>query len=263
MQESVSLQNHGPVAVLEFSNPPLNLLTMRLRDTLRRTVLEIGADRSVRAVVLCSTGDRSFSAGSDIREFPASREQGESRALQEHACYDAVERTAPPVIAAVQGHVLGGGLELAMSADLRVGSESATLGLTEIRLGVFPSGGGSQRLAVLVGTSRAKRLMLLGEVIGAEEALRIGLLDEVVPDGTVREAAMALAHRIAAQPRLATQAIKRAVDHGRAFGAAAGQAMEVRLISELFTSHDAREGVQAFLDSRTPNFTHQASEGES
>lgn len=257
MPEGVRVEHQGPVAVLELSNPPLNLLTMELRDGLRRAALEISATSSVRAVVLCSTGDRSFSAGSDIREFPADREQGERRALQEHACYDAVAGIAAPVIAAVQGHVLGGGLELAMSADLRVGAATATLGLPEVRLGVFPSGGGTQRLAALVGASRAKRLMLLGETVGAEEALRIGLLDEVVPQGTARQAALALAQRIAEQPRLATQAIKRAVDHGRAFGPAAGQAMEVRLISELFTSHDAREGVQAFLDSRTPHFTHQ------
>lgn len=256
MPDGVSVEHRGPVAVLELSNPPLNLLTMELRDALRRAALEISATPSVRAVVLCSTGDRSFSAGSDIREFPADREQGEHRALQEHACYDAVAGMAQPVVAAVQGHVLGGGLELAMSADLRIATSTATLGLPEVRLGVFPSGGGTQRLAALIGASRAKRLMLLGETVDAEEALRIGLLDEVVPEDTVREAALALAQRIADQPRLATQAIKRAVDHGRAFGPAAGQAMEVRLISELFTSQDAREGVHAFLDSREPDFKH-------
>lgn len=256
MTASLSVTRDGPVAVLELSNPPLNLLTMQLRADLRDAAREVGADGSVRAVVLRSTGQRSFSAGSDIREFPADPGAGAKRAVEEHACYDAVAAMPQPVVAALQGHVLGGGLELAMSADLRVAEESATLGLPEVKLGVFPSGAGTQRLARLVPPSRAKRMMFLAEVVNAAEALDLGLVDQVVPTATSHDAAMDLARRIAEQPRLAVQAVKRAVDHGLRHGVDAGQAMEVQLIAHLFTSHDAQEGVRAFLEARTPRFEH-------
>lgn len=256
MSATMDVVRDGPVAVLEFSNPPLNLLTMRLRAALREAAETISADTSVRAVVLRSVGERSFSAGSDIREFPADAAAGARRAVQEHACYDAIAAMPQPVVAAVQGHVLGGGLELAMCCDIRVAEATARLGLPEVRLGVFPSGGGTQRLSRLVPASVAKRLMFLGEVLDADEARTLGLVDQVVPHGGAGEAALGLARRIAEQPRLAVQAVKRAVDHGTEFGSRAGQAMEVQLISELFASHDAREGVQAFLESRPADFHH-------
>jgi enoyl-CoA hydratase len=253
----LSVRREGAVAVVEFANPPLNLLTMDLRSRIRAAAADIAADGDVRAVVLQSEGDRSFSAGSDIREFPPDQEAGAERAVLEHACYDAVAALPQPVVAAVQGHVLGGGLELAMAADLRVADESARFGLPEVKLGVFPSGAGTQRLPRLVHPSRAKRMMYLGEVIEAGEALELGLVDEVAPSGTVRDAALRLAQEIAAQPRLAVQAIKKAVDHGLAHGHHAGQAMEVQLISHLFASHDAQEGVRSFLESRVPVFQHR------
>lgn len=252
----LSVTREGPVAILELANPPLNLLTSRLRADLRDAARDIAADSAVRAVVLRSTGRRSFSPGSDIREFPTDPEAGVSRAAEEHGCYDAIANMAQPVVVALQGHVLGGGLELAMSGDLRVAEESATLGLPEVKLGVFPSGGGTQRLPRLIPPSRAKRMMFLGEVIGADEARDLGLVDDVVPTGQAHDAAMVLAQRIARLPRLAVQAIKRAADHGLRHGVDAGQAMEAQLIGALFTSHDAQEGVRAFLESRDPVFKH-------
>ena len=256
MTAEVDVIREGPVAVLELSNPPLNLLTMALRASLRDAAEGISADTSIRAVVLRSVGERAFSAGSDIREFPADAAAGSRRAVQEHACYDSIAAMPQPVVAAIQGHALGGGLELAMSSDIRIAEATARLGLPEVRLGVFPSGGGTQRLARLVPASMAKRMMFLGEVLDAEEALRLGVVDEVVPAGGAGDAAMGLARRIAEQPRLAVQAIKKAVDHGLEFGTRAGQAMEVQLISELFASRDAQEGVQAFLESRPARFQH-------
>lgn len=256
MAATLKVTRDGPVAVLEFSNPPLNLLTMDLRASLREAAMEIGADTSVRAVLLCSTGERAFSAGSDIREFPTDPLTGSKRAVQEHGCYDAIAAMPQPVVAALQGHVLGGGLELAMSSDIRVAEETARLALPEVRLGVFPSGGGTQRLARLLPPSKAKRMMFLAEVLDAAEAQRLGLVDEVAPTGQANSAALAFAQRVAEQPRLAIQAIKQAVNHGLDFGTRAGQAMEVQLISELFASHDAQEGVRAFLESRDPHFNH-------
>jgi enoyl-CoA hydratase len=257
MTGGVRVTTEGAVAVIELANPPLNLLTMQIRSEVRRVAEELAGDRSVRAVVITGAGERSFSAGSDIREFPGSAESGRVRAVAEHACYDAVARLPQPVVAALFGHVLGGGLELALACDLRLAASGTRLGLPEVALGVFPSGAGTQRLPRVIAPSRARRMIFLGETVDAPEALAIGLVDEVVADGRVREAAVSLAQRLADQPALAVRAAKRAIDHGLEHGTRAGQTMEVELIGELFTSADAREGVQAFLESRTPDFTHR------
>lgn len=257
MAGSVEVSTVEGVAFVEFSNAPLNLLTMRLRAEMRETMERIGTDPAVRAVVLRSAGDRAFSAGSDIREFPQDARTGHRRAVQEHACYDAVAGIPQPVVAELSGHVVGGGLELALACDIRVADGTARLGLPEIKLGVFPSGSGTQRLPRIVGASRAKLMMLLGETFDARHALELGLVDEVVEDGQAAAAAAELARRIAGQPALAAQAVKKAVDHGLRFGTRSGQAMEAELIAGLFGSHDAREGVQAFLESRAAIFTHE------
>jgi enoyl-CoA hydratase len=254
---AVEVSTDGAVAVVQLRNPPLNLLTMDMRFALTKAVAAIGADESVRAVVLRGAGDRAFSAGSDIKEFPRTAEEGRDRAEREHACYDAVAGLPQPVVASLQGHVLGGGLELALACDLRVAAEGSRLGLPEIRLGVFPSGGGTQRLPRTIAPSRAKRMMLLAEVIDAAEALAIGLVDELAPAGKADEVALELAHRIAAQPARAARAIKAAVDGGLASGVPAGQELEADLISEVFTTLDAREGAAAFLDGRAPRFVHR------
>lgn len=257
MTASVGITTDGPVAIIELVNPPLNLLTMELRAEFQRVVGEVAADPGTRAVVLKGAGERSFSAGSDIREFPRTAEAGRVRARAEHACYDAIANLPQPVVAGLFGHVLGGGLELALACDIRVADERARLGLPEVKLGVFPSGAGTQRLPRVVPPSRAKLMMFLGETLDASQALDIGLVDEVVAAGTVHDAAMSLAHCIAAQPARAVQAVKRAVHHGLEYGTRAGQAMEVELIGELFTSADAQEGVRAFLESREPAVSHR------
>jgi enoyl-CoA hydratase len=257
MTGSVGITTDGPVAIIELANAPLNLLTRQLRADLRRTAEEVAAESAIRAVVLKGAGRRSFSAGSDIREFPRTAEAGRVRAVAEHGCYDAIANLPQPVVAGLFGHVLGGGLELALACDIRVADEDARLGLPEVKLGVFPSGAGTQRLPRVVSPSRAKLMMFLGETLDAAQALAVGLVDEVAAPGCAHEAAMSLAHRIAGQPARAVQAIKKAVAHGLEYGTRAGQTMEVELIGELFTSADAKEGVQAFLDSRTPTFTHR------
>ncbi|TQM13364.1 enoyl-CoA hydratase/isomerase family protein [Pseudonocardia kunmingensis] len=254
---SVDVSSHGPVAVVRVSNPPLNLLTSQLRGDLHRIADAIRDDRSVRAVVLTGAGERAFSVGSDIREFPVDAAAGRRRAQHEHACYDAIAGLPQPVVAALTGHVLGGGLELALACDLRVADAGARLGLPEVKLGVFPSGGGTSRLPRLIAPSQAKRLMLLGETVDAERAAALGLVDEVAPAGTAEDVALQLAGRIAQLPAMAVQAIKRAVDHGLAHGARAGQELEAELIAGLFGTADAQEGVRAFLDSRPPRFAHR------
>lgn len=242
--------------MIRLANPPLNLLTMDMRHAIEEIAGRLRSDPAIRAVVLDAGQHRAFCAGSDIREFPATPSAGRERALLEHACYDAVAALPQPVVAGLFGHVLGAGLELALTADLRVAEESTRLGLPEVKLGVFPSGGGTQRLPRVIPASRAKRMMFLGEVLDVSQAAELGLVDEVVDRHQASTTALGIAKQIAEQPALGVQAIKRAVDHGLAFGSRAGQAVEAELISAVFASHDAQEGVQAFLESRKPRFLH-------
>ena len=253
----IELTADGPVAVLTVDNPPLNLLTTAMRRRLARLAGDLGRRNDIRVVVLTGTGDRAFSAGSDVHEFPHDPDTGMRRARIEQDAYQRLQRLPQPVIAALRGHVLGGGLELALACDLRVADETARLGLPEIRLGIFPAGGGSQRLPRLIGAPRAKELMLLGEPIDAHEAQRLGLVNRVVPPGEALGAALDLARAIAEQPGLAVRAIKRAVDGGLEEGPERGEELEREQISRLYGSHDAREGVAAFLERRPPRFEHR------
>ena len=207
--------------------------------------------------MLAGAGDRAFSAGSDVREFPRDPAAGMRRARLEHDSYRRLQQMPQPVVAALWGHVLGGGLELALACDLRVADESTTIGLPEIRLGIFPAGGGTQRLPRIIGPARAKEMMMLGESIDADEALRLGLVNRVVPAGRALESAMELARTIAEQPGLAIRAIKRAVDGGLDEGPERGEELERELIAPLFASFDAREGVTAFRERRPPRFEHR------
>jgi enoyl-CoA hydratase len=250
------IQRSDGVATIEMVRPPLNLLTMELRSALARAALELGADDTVRTVVLGSALPGVFSAGSDVREFPSDAGQGVVRSAAEQACFDAVAQMPQPVIARLSGHVLGGGLELALACDVRIADTSARLALPESGLGVFPTGGGTQRLGGMVGLSRAKLMMMLGEVLSADDARAAGVVDEVVEPAELDDRTQELAGRIAARPAQAVQAIKAAVDHGRAHGFDAGQAKEVEL-AVVFGSADAQEGVAAFLASRTPVFRHE------
>lgn len=254
--ETVRVDRHGPVALVVFENPPLNLLTMRLRAQLQASLAQL-RDDDARGIVLASAGDQAFSAGSDAREFPVDAEAGRARAQEEHACCDALAELPQPVVAALHGHTLGGGLELALACDLRIADRDTTVGLPETRLGLFPSGGGSQRLPRMLGPSAGKKMIFLGNVVEAAEAQRLGLVDDVVPHGQAQSAAMELARKIADQPARAVRAAKRAINHGLTGESTAGNEIERELIADLFTSYDAREGISALLESRIPVFEHR------
>lgn len=243
------------VEEIVLDNRPVNALTMAMRAELVGVAEGLGDDDGVRAVILRGEG-RGFSAGSDVREFPATEDEGRERAHAEHACVEAVERLPMPALAALHGHVLGGGLELALGCDLRIAEESARIGLPEVNLGLFPSGGGATRLARLVGAARAKELMFTGTVLSAAEAHALGIVDHVVPEGAAADRALELAGTIAARPARAVRAIKRVVTATHEDTDRAGLATEAELIAELFTTDDAREGVAAFLAKRAPEFRH-------
>ena len=256
MADLVRWERRDAVALVTIDNPPLNLLRTAVKLALGETFEHLGRDGSIRAVVLTGAGERAFSAGSDIREFPDDEARGRAMSELEHEVYDQIDRFPRPVIAALNGPTYGGGLELAMACDVRIAAENISLGLPEVKLGVFPSGGGTQRLPRLIGEGRAKLLMFLGEDITAREAERIGLVERIAPPGEAVRVALELAAQIAERPAWAVQAINDAVDVGLAEGLAAGFQREEDLITTVFLTADAREGVAAFLEKREPRFTH-------
>jgi enoyl-CoA hydratase/carnithine racemase len=172
--------------------------------------------------------------------------RGWNRALQR--TFDEVARLPMPVVAAITGYALGGGMELALAADYRIAAEDAVLGQPEVQLGIMPGSGGTQRLTRLIGPARAKNLLMTGRRVRAEEALRLGLVDEVVPAETVLDAALGYARRLAEGPAAALEAIKESVDHGADLGLAAGLALERSLFTGVFGTADAEEGIRSFLE---------------
>ncbi|MEW1722527.1 enoyl-CoA hydratase-related protein [Streptomyces sp. NPDC093109] len=244
----ILLEADGPVVTLRLAAPPVNAFDSALREELAAAARELADARDVRAVVLYG-GERLFAAGADIRALAAmgpAEVRGWNRALQR--TFDEVARLPMPVVAAVTGYALGGGLELALCADYRVAAGNAVLGQPEVRLGIIPGSGGTQRLTRLLGPARAKNLLMTGRTVPAEEALRIGLVDEVVPAGTVYGAALAYAGRLAEGPAAALEAIKEAVDHGGDAGVSTGLALERSLFTGVFGTADAATGLRSFLE---------------
>lgn len=253
----VELTVEDSVGIIRLVNPPLNQLTDDMRSQLRAVAEQVAGRNDIRAVVLTSSGDRSLSVGSDISGFPTTVEGGRRVSESEHAAYDAMEAIAQPVVAVLRGHTLGGGLELSLTADIRVAEANTIIGLPEVTIGVFASGGGTQRLPQLIGAARAKHLLLLGESIDADTALAWGLVTTVVAHHAGETEALRLAARLAALPALAVRATKHCVDVGLRQGRSAGRAAEIASIADIYSSADAREGACAFLEKRPPRFTHQ------
>jgi enoyl-CoA hydratase len=233
------------VAVIRLDNPKVNALSTGLLRELESAARGLTDDPPGSVVI--TGGDRLFAAGADISEFGG---PDEARAVG--GCFvrafDAVADIPRCVIAAISGFALGGGCELAMACDLRIASEKAKLGQPEVLLGIMPGGGGTQRLARLVGPSRAKELILTGRQVRADEALRIGLVDEVVAPDDLHDRAYALATELAAGAVVAQGLAKRAIDRGLQGPLSAGLDLEQQLFAEVFATEDARIGVASFLE---------------
>jgi enoyl-CoA hydratase len=248
----------GRVARLELVNPPLNLVTAELLKALADALatLEAAAPGDVRAVVVRGRGDRAFSAGSHVGEFAAQRgPDGRARLQLEQDTWTRLARLPMPTIAAIEGSALGGGLELALCCDLRIASERARLGMPEVRLAVIPGAGGTQRLPRIVGTARARELILAGRVIDAAEAERIGLVNRVVPAGEATSAALELATEIAERGPLAVREAKRLLEDAADSALEAGLAAELEASVRIFATDDMTEGAAAFLAKRPPTYT--------
>lgn len=247
----------GTVAHLELVNPPLNLVTRELLEGLDEALatLESAAPGDVRAVVVSGRGDRAFSAGSHVGEFEAQRGPGGRDRLAFEARVSRRLADLPmPTIAAIEGNALGGGLELALSCDLRVASERARLGLPEVRLAVIPGAGGTQRLPRVVGPARARQMILTGQVLTAAEAERIGLVHEVVPAGGAIARAVEIGEEIALRGPLAVREAKRLIHLASDVELDAGLAAELEASVRIFATDDMLEGATAFLAKRDPDY---------
>jgi enoyl-CoA hydratase/carnithine racemase len=237
-------RNDG-VAVVTLANGKVNALSRGLLADLRAVAGELTADPPGAVVV--TGGDRIFAAGADISEFGGPDEAAEiTRGF--HAALDAVAAIPRFVIASVAGYALGGGCELALACDYRIAGERAVFGQPEILLGIIPGGGGTQRLARAVGASRAKELCVTGRQVRADEALRIGLADEVVPGDELSERSLALAADVARGALVAQALAKRAIDAGLSSSLAEGLAIERELFEQVFHTDDSRIGVSSFLE---------------
>ena len=248
MSELVLVETEQAVATIRLNRPPMNALNAALLADLTAAVAQVCADDSVRAVVLYG-GEKLFAAGADIKEMS---DAGYAQmAAHSHRLQDALNAVAAigkPVIAAVTGYALGGGLELALCGDFRVLGESARVGQPEILLGLIPGAGGTQRLPRLIGPAKAKDLIFTGRFVSAAEALAIGLADKVVPDDQVYLAAREMAAAYAGGPALAIAAAKRAVDLSLDTDLATGLEVERTSFAGLFATDDARAGMRSFLD---------------
>jgi enoyl-CoA hydratase len=254
MSELIHLEL-GRVAHLELDNPPLNLVTGELVGQLREAVARIAAADDVRAVVVSARGDRSFCAGSHVGEFEGTRgPEGRARLELEETTWRALAELPMPTIAAIEGNALGGGLELALCCDLRIASERARLGLPEVHLAVIPGSGGTQRLPRVVGSARAKALILTGRVLDAAEAEKIGLVSEVVEAGRARARADEVATEIAARGPVAVREAKRLIDAASDLDLDAGLAAELEASIRVFETEDMLEGARAFFAKRNPEF---------
>ena len=251
-------QQDGRVALVTIDNPPVNALKAALLEELEAELLRLDGDEATRAIVLRGAGERAFVAGADIKEFPALRdappsEGGSARGIQ--ALGAATDGMRTPVIAAIHGFCLGGGLELAMACDIRVAAESAQLGQPEIKLGLIPGGGGTQRLPRLAGQGRALLLNLTGDPIPASLAYEWGLVERVVPDGEHVEAASAIARTIAERSPHAVGVVKELAAQTRDLPLDEGLRREAEGFRRCLASEDGAEGVAAFIEKREPTWT--------
>jgi len=242
------------LATLVIDRPPLNPLSHRAKAEMLGCLEEIAGDPAIRCVILHGAGGRAFSVGADIKEFPemVARRGVRDHAVQEHTLYNRLDFFPIPTIAAIEGHCLGGGLELALACDLRVAGDDSRLGLPEVKLGVFPAGGGTERLPRLIGEARARELIYTGEPVDAREAWRLGLVNRVAPTGQALQAALELGRAIAERPAITLRTVKAVLDRGSCMDLLEAQQISVEAISELFLSDVVRENVRAFLEKRPP-----------
>lgn len=248
----------GTCAEIVLDNPPMNVVTTELTAQLRQALRTVAADKNTRAVIVYGEGRRAFCAGSDIAEFESLHGRAaEDKLLLEKLVYRQLAMLEVPTIAAIEGHALGGGLELALCCDFRIATSRSKLGMPELKLGVTPGSGGTQRLPRIVGPARAKEIILLGEAMDAGSALAIGLLTRVVEPGQALSAAREMAATLAERGPVAMRVAKKLLDAATETTLEEGLARETDGSEVVFATDDVLEGARAFLGKRPPRFTGQ------
>ena len=255
--EAIRYELADGVATITLNRPEVhNAMNEKMREELTACFGDIAQNADVRVVVATGAGEKAFSAGADIREFVAPQVPVQFRAHRQRVDFRAaMDRCGQPIIAAIRGFALGGGLEFALACDIRIASEDSLLGRTEVNLAIIPGGGGTQRLPRLVGRGKALEMILTGARIDAREALRIGLVERVVPAGEALSAAQTLALTLAERAPVALRYAKEAVVKGLELPLAEGGRLENDLATLLRTTEDRIEGAKAFLEKRKPRFT--------
>ncbi|HEY0285090.1 MAG TPA: enoyl-CoA hydratase-related protein [Vicinamibacterales bacterium] len=255
--DNLLVQREARVAALTIQRPErLNALDAATLDDIRHAFLDVQQDESIRCVIVTGSGDKAFVAGADITEIARDTPDGaRQRALDGQRVFDLIEQLGKPVIAAVNGYALGGGCELAMACTLRIAADTARFGQPEINLGLIPGFAGTQRLARLVGKTRAMALILTGNPISASEALAIGLINRVVPAADLMNDARALAEELATKPPIAIRYAMAAINSGLEMPFAEACQLEATLFGLVTASEDMREGTRAFLEKRKAVFT--------
>jgi enoyl-CoA hydratase len=252
--ENLLIERDDAVAIITFNRPKvLNALNAQTLTDLSNAIEGFKADPGVRAIVLTGAGEKSFVAGADINELAVQTPvEGKEHARRGQQVFDAVEQMGKPVIAAVNGFALGGGCELAMACTMRLASDSARFGQPEINLGIIPGYAGSQRLPRLVGKGIALEIMLTGDMIGAQRAYEIGLVNKVVPAAELMAEARKLAHTLASKAPIAARYIIEAVNQGLDLSFPEAEYLETALFGTIASSQDMKEGTKAFLEKRKP-----------
>ncbi|HNQ14736.1 MAG TPA: enoyl-CoA hydratase-related protein [Pyrinomonadaceae bacterium] len=253
--ETITVEKRGKVAVLTINRPDkLNSLNQSVHAEGVAALDDLRKDDSIRVVVITGKGEKAFIAGADISEFAGQTPVTQRNLFNERTFFNSLDTFPKPIIAMINGFCLGGGNELALACDIRIASENARFGQPEINLGIMPGGGGTQRLTRLIGEGRAMELILTGDLIDAETALRYGLLTQVHPLAELEEKTMAFAEKLAEKAPVALQLCKEAVKFASRSNLDEGLRREVDLFAIVFSTEDKTEGVSAFLEKRKPEF---------
>ena len=253
--ETILVERRDAVAIVTINRPEKrNALNIQTRAEGAAVLDELRADDSVRIVVLTGAGDKAFIAGADIAEFAERTAIQQREVMLDRSLFNAIDGFPKPIIAMVNGYCLGGGCEVALACDLRIASDKASFGQPEINLGIIPGGGGTQRLTRLVGEGKSMEMILSGEIINAETAHAIGLVNHVVPADQLEVKTMEIANRIAEKSPVALRLAKEAVKLASRSNLDEGLRREVDLFALVFSSEDKDEGVKAFLEKRKPEF---------
>jgi len=254
--ETLIIEKEAPIGIIKLNRPPVNPLSVQLYHELYDAVCEFENDDAIGAIIITGNGDKAFAAGLDIKDVmgKSAVETLDFLWTAPRKAFDKLTGIGKPTIAAVFGLALGGGCEVALCCDLRIASEDTVIGLPEIGLGIMPGSGATQRLPRLIGVAKAKEMIYTGDTINAAEAYRIGLVNKVVPKDKLMEEAKAMAKKLASKPKAAFALIKRCIDNGLNMDLASGLTMEMDSFSIAFTSEDGREGINAFVEKRKPNY---------